>query len=90
MLAQPGSASWAERNWSIYGQIKTAGKSRMQHKVADKLVYSHETIHLQNKLQDAGWEAEGVACTLGIPCTVTLPKFAAPAVNFTIPSAEHP
>ena len=33
----------------------------MQHKVADKLVYSHETIHLQNKLQDAGWEAEGVA-----------------------------
>ena len=61
MLAQPGAASWAERNWSIYGQIKTAGKSRMQHKVADKLVYSHETIHLQNKLQDAGWEAEVVA-----------------------------
>ena len=29
--------------------------------MADKLVYSHETIHLQNKLQDAGWEAEGVA-----------------------------
>ena len=29
--------------------------------VADKLVYSHETIHLQNKLQDAGWEAEVVA-----------------------------
>ena len=33
----------------------------MQHKVADKLVYSHETIHLQNKLQDAGWKVEGVA-----------------------------
>ena len=28
---------------------------------ADKLVYSHETIHLPNKLQDAGWEAEVVA-----------------------------
>ena len=28
---------------------------------ADKLVCSHETIHLQNKLQDAGWEAEMVA-----------------------------
>ena len=33
----------------------------MQHRVADKLVYCHETIHLQNKLQDAGWEAEVVA-----------------------------
>ena len=33
----------------------------MQHKVADKLVYCHETIHLQHKLQDAGWKAEVVA-----------------------------
>ena len=61
VLAQPAAASWAERNWSIYGQIKTANKSRMQHRVADKLVYCHETIHLENKLQDAGWEPEVVA-----------------------------
>ena len=33
----------------------------MQHRTADKLVYCHETIHLQNKLQDAGWEPDVVA-----------------------------
>ena len=42
-LAQPGSASAAERNWSIYGQIRAAtpaNRSIMGHAVADKLVYS--------------------------------------------------
>ena len=58
VLAQPGAASWAERNWSVYGQIKSANKSRMQHRTADKLVYCHETLYLQNKLQDAGWKPD--------------------------------
>ena len=40
----------------MYGQIKSAGKSRMQHKVADKLVYCHEALHLKLKLQDAGYK----------------------------------
>jgi hypothetical protein len=61
VLAQPGAASWAERNWSIYGQIKSANKSRMQHRTADKLVYCHETLYLQNKLQSAGWQPDVVA-----------------------------
>ena len=44
-------------------QFKRAAKRLCSQsgRLADKLVYSHETIHLQNKLQDAGWEAEGVA-----------------------------
>jgi len=33
----------------------------MQHRTADKLVYCHETIHLHNKLQDAGWAPDVVA-----------------------------
>ena len=45
---------------TVYGQIKTANKSRMQHRTADKLVYCHETLHLQNKLQDANWEPDVV------------------------------
>ena len=60
VLAQPAAASMAERNWSIYGQIKTANKSRMQHRTADKLVYCHETLHLQHKMQNAGWKADVV------------------------------
>ena len=61
VLAQPGAASAAERNWSVYGQIKSANKARMQHRTADKLVYCHETLHLQEKLQSAGWQADVVA-----------------------------
>ena len=44
-------ASAAERNWSIYGQIKTLKRSRMGHDVGDKLVYCHEALHLREKLQ---------------------------------------
>ena len=58
VLAQPAAASQAERNWSVYGQIKTANKSRMQHATADKLVYCHETMHLQDSLQSASWVAD--------------------------------
>ena len=61
VLAQPGAGSWAERNWSVYGQIKTANKSRMQHRTADKLVYCKETLYLEDKLQDAGWKPDVVA-----------------------------
>ena len=58
VLGQPGSASCAERNWSIYGQIKSANRIRMGHHVADQLVYCHESLHLRQKLQNAGWEPE--------------------------------
>ena len=30
----------------------------MQHKTADKLVYCHEAMHLQLRMQDAGWTAD--------------------------------
>lgn len=58
VLAQTVCASAAERNWSIYGQVKTKVRSRMGHAVSDKLVYCHEAIHLKKKLQDAGYRAE--------------------------------
>ena len=35
-------ASAAERNWSVYGRIKTKDRSRMSHETGDMLVYCHE------------------------------------------------
>ena len=58
MLAQPAAASAAERNWSVYGQIQGANKSRMAHRTADKLVYCHEMMHVQLRVQNAGWSAD--------------------------------
>ena len=55
VLAQPVCASAAERNWSVYGAIKTAARGRMGHSVGDKLVYCHEALHLKNKLQTASY-----------------------------------
>ncbi len=55
VLAQPVCASAAERNWSVYGQIKTRERNRMGHAVGDKLVYCHEALHLKGKLQKASY-----------------------------------
>ena len=55
VLAQPVCASAAERNWSVYGQIKSASRNRMGHAVGDKLVYAHEALHLKQKLQKASY-----------------------------------
>ena len=30
----------------------------MAHKTADKLVYCHEAVHVQLRMQDAGWHAD--------------------------------
>ena len=51
MLAQPVCASAAERNWSVYGAIKTTARGQMGHAVADKRVYCHEALHNRLKLQ---------------------------------------
>ena len=59
VLAQAAAASAAERNWSVYGQIQGAHKSRMSHGTADKLVFvCHEAMHVQLRMQDAGWSAD--------------------------------
>ena len=58
VLKQPVSACAAERNWSVYGQIKTHARSSMQHAVADKRVYCHETLHYQAKLQAASYKMQ--------------------------------
>lgn len=44
-------ASGAERNWSVYGRIKSKERSALQHEKSDKLVYCHEALHLREKLQ---------------------------------------
>jgi|TARA_B110001469_G_C9514638_1_gene256391 hypothetical protein len=56
VLAQVVCASAAERNWSIYGQIKTNKRSRMDHAVGDKMVYCHEALHLREKLQKVSYQ----------------------------------
>ena len=43
------SASAAERNWSIYGQIKSERRTGLDHTKSDKLVYCHEALHLKEK-----------------------------------------
>lgn len=30
----------------------------MKHSTADKLVYAHESLHLESKLQDASWKPD--------------------------------
>ena len=60
VLAQPVCASAAERNWSVYGAIKTTARVKMGHAVADKLVYCHEALHIQSKLQTASYNKQTV------------------------------
>ena len=56
VLSQTVCASAAERNWSVYGAIKTTARGQMGHAVADKRVYCHEALHLKGKLQTAGYK----------------------------------
>ena len=56
VLGQPCCASAAERNWSVYGQIKTTARSNMSHAVSDKRVYCHEALHMREKLTKAGYK----------------------------------
>ena len=55
VLCQPVCALAAERNWSVYGQIKTTTRSRMGHTVSDKRVYCHEALRMTEKLTKAGY-----------------------------------
>ena len=55
---QPAAASCAERNWSIYGLIKSDRRTRTWPAVADKQMYCHEALALHAKLQDAGFSPE--------------------------------
>ena len=67
VLAQSVSASPAERNCSVYGQIMTRERSRMHHARGDKLVYCHEALHLCAKLQGAACAGGGeVGLGLGL------------------------
>ena len=58
VLAPPACTSAAERNWSVYGAIKTSARGMMGHAVADKRVYCHEALHLQGKLQAADYKTD--------------------------------
>lgn len=50
VLAQVSSAFAAERNWSVYGQVKSERKLRLSHGRADARVYCHESLQLHDKL----------------------------------------
>ena len=56
VLDQVVAASAAERNWSVYGRIKSKERSRLGHKKRDKRVYCHEAIHLREKLEKAEYK----------------------------------
>ena len=55
VLSQPLSAGAAERNWSVYGAIKSDKRVRMQHEVADKRVFCHEALHYAEELQGSNY-----------------------------------
>lgn len=48
----------AERNWSVYGQIKSERRTLLKHATADKLLYCHESLGMMRKVRDAGYVAE--------------------------------
>lgn len=50
----------AERNWSVYGKIKSDNRTRLGHHKSDKLVYCHEALHLKLKLQKASHTQETI------------------------------
>ena len=52
------SVSAAERNWSIYGQVKTKERSQMGHSKGDQLVYCKQALALKDKLQTASYKAK--------------------------------
>ena len=60
VLAQPVCASAAERNWSVYGAIKTDKRTALKHQTADKLVYCHEALGLRVKRSKAGYREKVV------------------------------
>lgn len=53
VLAQPCSASAAERNWSVYGMIKGERLTALGHAKADRRVFCHEALHMKETLQSA-------------------------------------
>eukprot|EP00965_Chrysotila_dentata_P000414 13972-Pleurochrysis_carterae.AAC.2 len=55
VLSQPAAASAAERNWSIYGHIKSKERNKLGQQTADKVIYCHEALHLREKLQSASY-----------------------------------
>lgn len=52
VLAQVTSAFSAERNWSVYGDIKNSKRVALGHARADARVYCHEAIQLHEKLSE--------------------------------------
>ena len=44
VLSQTVCASAAERNWSIYGRIKSKERAQLGHAKSDKLVYCHDCL----------------------------------------------
>ena len=62
------SASPHRRRSPPRHRIKTSARNRMQHEVADKRVYCHETLHYHKKLQSAFCAAQ-IGLQLGNICS---------------------
>ena len=67
VLAQPGAASAAERNWSIYGQIHSllaegahmlSTRQQTINKQTSSSILPRDHAHVLGKMQDAGWQAD--------------------------------
>lgn len=56
ILTQQGaSASKAERNWKVYGRIKTPARAAMSHEKADKRVFLYNILQLKGRTDKSAW-----------------------------------
>ena len=58
VCAGPTTTPTGARLHARAGQIRAANCGRMGHPIADKLVFCHESLHLRQKSQDAGYVPE--------------------------------
>ena len=52
---QGASASKAERNWKIYGRIKTPARAAMSHEKADKRVFLYNVLQGKLRTEKSNW-----------------------------------
>ena len=58
ILSQGACASQAERNWKIYGRIKTPARAALSHEKADKRVFLYNALQQERRSGDANFRPE--------------------------------
>jgi hypothetical protein len=54
-MLQGAAASKAERNWKVYGRIKTPSRARLSHEKADKRVFLYNVLQGKQRTDKSNW-----------------------------------